>query len=97
MIDLYWDYTGTGWITYLKHAKPIPDPAKQYKAVARADLAKNKIVWLPPAPLNNTYAFAIRAGQGPAARRQDHVRRGEPAQDQAGGGDVLHRERVLDP
>jgi osmoprotectant transport system substrate-binding protein len=60
LIDLYWDYTGTGWITYLKHAKPIPDPTKQYQAVAKEDLAKNKIVWEPPAPLNNTYAFAIR-------------------------------------
>lgn len=60
LIDLYWDYTGTGWITYLKNAKPIPDPAQQYTAVAKEDLAKNKIVWEPPAPLNNTYAFAIR-------------------------------------
>jgi osmoprotectant transport system substrate-binding protein len=59
-IDLYWDYTGTGWITYLKHAKPIPDPKAQYDAVAKDDLAKNDIVWEPPAPLNNTYAFAIR-------------------------------------
>ena len=24
-IDIYWDYTGTGWITYLKQTKPIPD------------------------------------------------------------------------
>ncbi len=63
-IDLYWDYTGTGWITYLKHAKPIPDSARQYEAVAKEDLAKNKIVWEPPAPLNNTYAFAIRAAKG---------------------------------
>jgi osmoprotectant transport system substrate-binding protein len=64
LIDLYWDYTGTGWITYLKNAKPIPDPAEQYQAVAKADLAKNKIVWEPPAPLNNTYAFAIRQAKG---------------------------------
>ena len=63
-LDLYWDYTGTGWITYLKHAKPIVDPGKQYKAVAQEDLAKNKIVWLPPAPLNNTYAFAIAQAKG---------------------------------
>jgi osmoprotectant transport system substrate-binding protein len=64
LLDLYWDYTGTGWITYLKHAKPIPDPAEQYRAVAKDDLAKNKVVWEPPAPLNNTYAFAIRQAKG---------------------------------
>jgi osmoprotectant transport system substrate-binding protein len=63
-LDLYWDYTGTGWVTYLKHAKPIPDAAKQYEAVAKEDLAKNKIVWESPAPLNNTYAFAIRQAKG---------------------------------
>ncbi|MDX6294802.1 MAG: osmoprotectant transport system substrate-binding protein [Kribbellaceae bacterium] len=59
-IDMYWEYTGTGWVTYLKHTKPIPDAQQQYDAVAKEDLAANKIVWGKPAPLNNTYAFAIR-------------------------------------
>lgn len=55
----YWDYTGTGWITYLKNTAPITDPQKQFEAVRDADKA-NGIVWLDPAPFNNTYAFAIR-------------------------------------
>lgn len=59
-IDMYWDYTGTGWVTYLKHTTPIPDAQQQYDAVAKEDLSTNKIVWGKPAPLNNTYAFAIR-------------------------------------
>lgn len=59
-IDLYWDYTGTGWITFLKHTDPIPDSQKQYEAVKKEDLAKNKIVWLDPAPANNTYALAAK-------------------------------------
>jgi osmoprotectant transport system substrate-binding protein len=59
-IDMYWEYTGTGWVTYLKHTTPIPDPQQQYDAVAKEDLSTNKIVWGAPAPLNNTYAFAIR-------------------------------------
>jgi osmoprotectant transport system substrate-binding protein len=58
-IDMYWDYTGTGWISYLKHTAPIADAAKQYTAVRDEDLKKNKIVWLTPAPLNNTYALAV--------------------------------------
>src|SRR5919197_2314899 len=59
-IDMYWEYTGTGWITYLKETKPLADPKAQYDAVAQRDLAENNIKWLEPAPLNNTYAFAVR-------------------------------------
>ncbi|GAA2084721.1 glycine betaine ABC transporter substrate-binding protein [Actinomadura alba] len=65
-IDMYWEYTGTGWVTYLKHTKPIPDAQGQYDAVAKEDLAKNQIVWGKPAPLNNTYAFAIRKDKAAA-------------------------------
>jgi osmoprotectant transport system substrate-binding protein len=61
-IDMYWEYTGTGWITYLGHTKPIPDRQKQFEAVAKEDLAKNDIKWLsPPAPANNTYTMAVRS------------------------------------
>jgi osmoprotectant transport system substrate-binding protein len=59
-IDMYWDYTGTGWIVFLDHTDPIPDPKKQFEAVAEEDLKKNNIKWLVPAPANNTYAFAVR-------------------------------------
>jgi osmoprotectant transport system substrate-binding protein len=57
--DVYWDYNGTGWINYLGHDKPITDPQAQYEAVKKEDLAKNKLVWGPQAPFNNTYAFAV--------------------------------------
>jgi osmoprotectant transport system substrate-binding protein len=61
-IDMYWEYTGTGWITHLGHTKPIPDRQKQFEAVAKEDLAKNDIKWLsPPAPANNTYTMAVRS------------------------------------
>lgn len=56
-IDLYWEYTGTAWIGYLKHTQPIPDATKQYQAVAKEDAAKNGITWLKPAPYNSTYAI----------------------------------------
>ncbi|MCA1687275.1 MAG: glycine betaine ABC transporter substrate-binding protein [Actinobacteria bacterium] len=59
-IDAYWEYTGTGWITYLGHTKPIDDSKKQFEAVAKEDLKKNDIKWLPYAPANNTYAIAVR-------------------------------------
>ena len=57
--DVVWEYTGTGWINYLGHDKPITDPQAQYDAVKKEDLAKNKLVWGPLAPFNNTYAFAV--------------------------------------
>jgi osmoprotectant transport system substrate-binding protein len=61
-IDMYWEYTGTGWITHLGHTKPIPNRQKQFEAVAKEDLEKNDIEWLsPPAPANNTYTMAVRS------------------------------------
>ncbi len=59
-IDMYWEYTGTAWITLLGHEEPIPDARKQYEAVAKEDSEKNQIQWLSPAPANNTFAIAVR-------------------------------------
>ncbi|MBI5160941.1 MAG: glycine betaine ABC transporter substrate-binding protein [Micrococcales bacterium] len=56
----YWEYTGTAWITYQGNTAPITDPQKQFDAVEKADAASG-ISWLAPAPLNNTYAFAVRS------------------------------------
>lgn len=57
-IDLYWEYTGTAWVSLLGQ-RPIPDSVVQYNAVKARDLVQNKIVWLAPTPFNNTYAFAV--------------------------------------
>ncbi|WP_326603975.1 glycine betaine ABC transporter substrate-binding protein [Streptomyces sp. NBC_01800] len=56
--DAMYEYTGTAWITYLGHAKPIADPLKQWEAVRDED-RKNGVTWLPQSTLNNTYALAI--------------------------------------
>lgn len=58
-IDLYWEYTGTGWITHLGEVDPLPDAQEQYEAVAERDREENGIVWLEPAEPNNTYALAM--------------------------------------
>lgn len=60
-IDAYWEYTGTAWITYFGHDKPIPDPQKQFDAVAKEDLEKHGIRWIDKAPLNNTYGLASKS------------------------------------
>ncbi|MGV9796895.1 glycine betaine ABC transporter substrate-binding protein [Mycobacterium sp. NPDC003449] len=56
------EYTGTGWINYMGNEQPIKDPVAQWQAVNDADKVNN-LTWLPPAPLNNTYAFAIRESE----------------------------------
>lgn len=56
----YWEYTGTSWITYNGNTEPVKGADAQFDAVKEADAEKD-IAWLDPAPLNNTYAFAVRA------------------------------------
>lgn len=57
--DVTWEYTGTAWLTYLGKKQGIPNQQKQWEAVRKAD-KKRGLTWLPPAPLNNTYALAVR-------------------------------------
>jgi osmoprotectant transport system substrate-binding protein len=59
-VEVQWEYTGTGWLNYLGMSEGIPDRQEQYEAVRDADAA-NGLTWLPPAPMNNTYAFAVRS------------------------------------
>ncbi|KQS22181.1 glycine betaine ABC transporter substrate-binding protein [Frigoribacterium sp. Leaf186] len=58
--DMTYEYTGTAWLTYLAQPEGIPDQREQYEAVREAD-AENGLTWLDPAPLNNTYAMAVRS------------------------------------
>lgn len=67
-IDLYWEYTGTAWITYLGQTQAIPDAQKQYDAVKSAD-AKNNVTWWAPSPANDTYAMVVN----PVAQKQNKV------------------------
>lgn len=58
-IDAMWEYTGTGWLVYLAQPEAIVGREEQYAAVRDLDAEENDLTWLPPAPMNNTYAFAI--------------------------------------
>jgi osmoprotectant transport system substrate-binding protein len=63
-IDMYWEYTGTGWTTHMRHepqSAPKGDQAL-YDAVAAEDKG-NGIAWLAPAPVDNTYAIATAQGR----------------------------------
>ncbi len=58
-IDLYWEYTGTAWITHLGNDDAITDPEECYAKVKEADL-ENGIVWLDYTPFDNTYTIMMR-------------------------------------
>ncbi len=58
-VDMYWDYTGTGWVNILGNTtEDVPEDL--YAAVAEADAA-NDIAWLEPAPMNDTYRIAVNS------------------------------------
>jgi len=60
-IDIYPEYTGNGAFLFNKADDPLwNDAAKAYEEVAKLDLEANQIVWLQPAPANNTWAVALR-------------------------------------
>lgn len=56
-IDMAWEYTGTSLIVYNHINKPM-SAEDTYKTVKDLD-GKKGIVWLEPAQMNNTYAFAM--------------------------------------
>lgn len=59
-IDMYWEYDGTAWLSYLNNTSPIKDPQQQFQTVAKTDLAQNHIKWLTAAKFSDTYAVAVR-------------------------------------
>ncbi|MEA2721682.1 MAG: osmoprotectant transport system substrate-binding protein [Candidatus Eremiobacteraeota bacterium] len=56
-IDLYPEYTGTALLNVL-HLPPESDPKKAYTTVKDAYAQKFALVWLDPAPMNDTQALA---------------------------------------
>ncbi|GGM57484.1 glycine/betaine ABC transporter substrate-binding protein [Longimycelium tulufanense] len=58
-VDVMWEYTGTGWINYLGHTKPIPDERRQFEAVRQEDAERNGVTWTNLTQLDNTYALAV--------------------------------------
>jgi osmoprotectant transport system substrate-binding protein len=60
-IDLYPEYTGNGAFFFSEEANPAWKNAQAgFERVSKLDLEKNRIVWLAPAPANNTWAIAVR-------------------------------------
>jgi osmoprotectant transport system substrate-binding protein len=60
-IDIYPEYTGNAAFFFEKADDPLwNDAAKAYAEAKKLDFDANKIVWLSPAPANNTWAVAVR-------------------------------------
>ncbi len=57
-IDLYVDYNGTAWGTYLKKKEALNDTEEMFRLV-KAEDAGNGLNWLTKFNVNNTYALAV--------------------------------------
>ena len=60
-IDIYPEYTGNAAFFFEKADDPLwNDAAAAYEEAKTLDYDANRIVWLTPAPANNTWAVAVR-------------------------------------
>lgn len=60
-IDVYPEYTGNAGFFFNDDSDPVwKDPKAGYEKARQLDLEKNHLVWLTPAPANNTWAIAVR-------------------------------------
>ncbi|MGI6852657.1 glycine betaine ABC transporter substrate-binding protein OsmF [Mesorhizobium sp. 1B3] len=60
-IDIYPEYTGNAGFFFEKADDPVwKDAVKGFELAKQLDYDANKIVWLSPAPANNTWAIALR-------------------------------------
>ncbi|MGU3522884.1 osmoprotectant ABC transporter substrate-binding protein OsmX [Enterobacteriaceae bacterium C23F] len=84
-IDITWEYTGTGLIIF-NHITKRMSPEESYETVKRLE-AKHGLVWLKPAEMNNTYAFAMQRKRAEAENintmsemvaKIEHIRQTDP-------------------
>lgn len=62
-IDIYPEYTGNGAFFFSDSDTPASvwkDADEGYQRVKELDMERNSLVWLQPAPANNTWAIAVR-------------------------------------
>ncbi|HTV46628.1 MAG TPA: ABC transporter substrate-binding protein [Stellaceae bacterium] len=77
-IDIYPEYTGNGALFFHMETNPVWKSRKEgYAEIARLDRERNHLVWLAPAPANNTWVIAVRrdlAQRGHLATMSDFAR-----------------------
>ncbi|MCS2161717.1 osmoprotectant ABC transporter substrate-binding protein OsmX [Scandinavium sp. H11S7] len=84
-IDMTWEYTGTSLIIF-NHINKRMSPQASYDTVKRLD-EKLGLIWLKPADMNNTYAFAMQRKRAEAENintmsemvaKIEHIRQTDP-------------------
>lgn len=66
-IDIYPEYTGNVAFFFNKADDPLwKDAARGYEEAKKLDYAANRLVWLAPAPANNTWGIAVLDSQARA-------------------------------
>ena len=85
-VDIYPEYTGNGAFFFNKESDPAwKNPKAGYDLVRSLDADANHLVWLPPAPANNTWGIAVN---GAVAAKQKLVTMEDFGRWAASGGDV---------
>jgi osmoprotectant transport system substrate-binding protein len=68
-IDLYPEYTGNAAFFFAMDGDPVwKDAHAGYERARTLDLERNNLVWLPPAPADNSWVIAMRADFADAHR-----------------------------
>jgi osmoprotectant transport system substrate-binding protein len=66
-IDLYPEYTGNAAFFFGMDGDPVwKDASSGYERAKRLDLERNKLVWLQPAPADNSWVIAMRGDEADA-------------------------------
>ncbi len=69
-IDIYPEYTGNGGLFCRMEKDPVwKSRARGYAEIAKRDREKNHLIWLAPAPADNTWVIAVRRDLA----RRDHL------------------------
>ncbi|MGA8552676.1 MAG: ABC transporter substrate-binding protein [Stellaceae bacterium] len=69
-IDIYPEYTGNGGLFFHSEKDPVwKSRARGYAEIAKLDREKNHLIWLAPAPADNTWVIAVRRDLA----RRDHL------------------------
>lgn len=85
-IDIYPEYTGNAAFFFNKADDPLwKDAAKAHATAKQLDFEANKIVWLDPAPADNTWGIAVRKDLAEAGKLKTLSDFGKYV---AGGGQV---------
>ncbi|WP_179401329.1 glycine betaine ABC transporter substrate-binding protein OsmF [Burkholderia guangdongensis] len=85
-IDIYPEYTGNAAFFFNKTDDPVwKNAAQGYETARKLDYAANHLVWLTPAPANNTWGVAVLASLANAHRLKTFSDFGKWV---AGGGTV---------